>query len=153
MNGRYVIASENASRNRLITMIVIIVSMILGGSISLLTSRNITNPIRELKDAVNIVAQGDLTPEIKVKTNDEVSQLSADFNQMLRNLRHAEETLRESEERLKETAMTAKVGGWETDLMGNTLSWTEETFRIHELESDHLKLTRQSSIIIQRINN
>ncbi len=50
--------------------------------------------------------------------------------------KQAEEALKESKERLKETAMTAKVGGWETDLLRNTLSWTEETFRIYELESD-----------------
>jgi len=49
-----------------------------------------------------------------------------------------EQALRESEERLKETAMTAKVGGWEIDLEGNTLSWTKETFRIHELEDNCL---------------
>ncbi len=47
-----------------------------------------------------------------------------------------EQFLRESEERLKETAMIAKVGGWEIDLLSNKLSWTEETFRIHELEDD-----------------
>ncbi|MBT4089764.1 MAG: PAS domain S-box protein [Deltaproteobacteria bacterium] len=48
----------------------------------------------------------------------------------------SEEALQESEKRLKETAMTAKVGGWETDMLGNTISWTEETFRIYELEDD-----------------
>ncbi|NQU65041.1 MAG: PAS domain S-box protein [SAR324 cluster bacterium] len=53
-------------------------------------------------------------------------------------MKQAETELRESEERLKETAKTANVGGWETDLLGNTLSWTEETFRIYELEDYRL---------------
>lgn len=48
-----------------------------------------------------------------------------------------EESLRQSEERLRETSRIARVGGWEIDLVGNTLLWTEETFRIHELETDH----------------
>ncbi len=47
-----------------------------------------------------------------------------------------EKALVEGERRLKEVASTAKLGGWEIDFSGNTLSWTEETFRIHELESD-----------------
>jgi diguanylate cyclase len=50
--------------------------------------------------------------------------------------KRAEEALRASEERLSETARIAQVGGWEIDLEGNTLAWTEETFHIHELESD-----------------
>jgi len=49
--------------------------------------------------------------------------------------KRAEEALRESEERLRASARIAKVGGWEIDLQGNTLAWTEETFRIHELDT------------------
>jgi len=30
----------------------------------------------------------------------------------------------------------AKVGGWDIDLYGNTLAWTEETFNIHELSPE-----------------
>ncbi len=45
------------------------------------------------------------------------------------------QALRQSEERLGETARIAKLGGWEIDLQGNTLAWTEETFRIHELDT------------------
>ena len=41
--------------------------------------------------------------------------------------------LQKSELLLNETARKAKVGGWEIDLTGQTLTWTEETFRIHEL--------------------
>ncbi len=50
--------------------------------------------------------------------------------------RRAAETLQANEERLEATARIAKVGGWEIDLQGNTLAWTEETFRIHELAGD-----------------
>lgn len=50
----------------------------------------------------------------------------------------AREALLKSEEHLKETAYTAKVGGWEYDLVNNILSWSEETFRIHEIEGDQV---------------
>jgi PAS domain S-box-containing protein len=44
-----------------------------------------------------------------------------------------EESLRDKEAWLSETMRSAGVGGWKIDLMGNTLKWTDETFRIHEL--------------------
>jgi PAS domain S-box-containing protein len=50
--------------------------------------------------------------------------------------KRTEEALRLNEERLKETARIAKVGGWEINLLNNALFWTEETFKIHELESN-----------------
>lgn len=43
--------------------------------------------------------------------------------------------LLESKEKLRVTAQLAKVGGWEIDVLGKTQYWTEETFRIYELES------------------
>ena len=47
--------------------------------------------------------------------------------------KQTEDALRENKERLQDTARLAKVGGWEIDLATETLAWTEETCRIHEL--------------------
>ncbi|MFN8256054.1 MAG: PAS domain S-box protein [Bacteroidales bacterium] len=49
--------------------------------------------------------------------------------------KRVENALRRSDEKLRETAKIAKVGGWEINLEYNSLEWTEETFRIHELDS------------------
>ncbi len=43
----------------------------------------------------------------------------------------AEEALRRSEELLNETQHLSRVGGWEYDVAGNAMYWTEETYRIH----------------------
>jgi len=48
----------------------------------------------------------------------------------------AEETLRVSEVLLKHTQRLSKVGGWEWDVGKQTMSWTEETYRIHDLNPD-----------------
>jgi PAS domain S-box-containing protein len=48
--------------------------------------------------------------------------------------RKAENALRKSEEMLRETGRMAKLGGWELDLFTMELTWTEETYRIHEVE-------------------
>ncbi|MDD5225887.1 MAG: ATP-binding protein [Candidatus Omnitrophica bacterium] len=42
--------------------------------------------------------------------------------------------LQKSEEFLENTGSMAKVGGWEIDLATKGVSWTDETYRIHELE-------------------
>ena len=54
--------------------------------------------------------------------------------------RKAETALRKSEEMLRETGRMAKLGGWELDLTTMELSWTEETYRIHEVEPDQKPL-------------
>ena len=42
-------------------------------------------------------------------------------------------SLRKSEQLLEATGQTAKVGGWELDAETDTLHWTRQTFRIHDL--------------------
>lgn len=62
--------------------------------------------------------------------------------------KHIEEVLKNSEDLLNETAMLAKVGGWKINLIGETLAWTNETFRIHELDqTQQPNVMRQSTII------
>lgn len=69
---------------------------------------------------------------VVVSMGEDIAILSQDVT----GRRQAEHMLRKSEQQLKETAWVAKVGGWEIDLVGNTLSWTDETFRIYELEGN-----------------
>ncbi len=48
--------------------------------------------------------------------------------------KRAEQTLRESESRLKEAQRMALIGNWELDLVKNKLSWSDEIYRIFEIE-------------------
>lgn len=50
-----------------------------------------------------------------------------------------------NEELLNKTGEIAKVGGWEINLKTNTLSWTKEVYRIHEVPDDY-KPTVESAI-------
>lgn len=45
-------------------------------------------------------------------------------------------TLHRSEELLRETQRIARIGGWEVDLITNTLSWTPEMYHLHEVGTD-----------------
>jgi PAS domain S-box-containing protein len=48
--------------------------------------------------------------------------------------KQTEEAQRRSLQLLQQTGRVAKVGGWELDVVGQTLHWTEELFRIHEVD-------------------
>lgn len=48
--------------------------------------------------------------------------------------RRAEEELRNSEARLKEAERIALLGNWQLDLVSNVLSWSDEVYRIFELD-------------------
>ena len=50
--------------------------------------------------------------------------------------RLAEQALQASQAALARTGRIAGVGGWQLDLVTNTLSWSEETRRIHEVDAD-----------------
>jgi len=48
--------------------------------------------------------------------------------------KRAEDALKKSEEMLNETGRMARVGGWELDVATMKQVWTEEVYRIHEVE-------------------
>jgi len=51
-----------------------------------------------------------------------------------------EDSLRKSNQLLQTTQKLAKVGGWEWDIISQTLTWTDETYRIHDLEPENFHL-------------
>ena len=50
--------------------------------------------------------------------------------------RLAEQALQASESFLEKTGQVARIGGWEMDLARQTLAWSEQTKRIHEVAAD-----------------
>jgi PAS domain S-box-containing protein len=50
--------------------------------------------------------------------------------------KRAEDALRESETRLREAQKIAHIGNWELNLLTNTLIWSDEIFRIFEIDKE-----------------
>ncbi|WP_321431200.1 PAS domain S-box protein [uncultured Methanolobus sp.] len=48
----------------------------------------------------------------------------------------AEIKLKENESLLNEVSRIGRIGGWEIDVENNTVKWTSEVYKIHEIESD-----------------
>ncbi|MDH5630915.1 MAG: PAS domain S-box protein, partial [Gammaproteobacteria bacterium] len=51
--------------------------------------------------------------------------------------KNKEDELRNSKRLLNDTGRMAKIGGWEVDMKTGKLTWTDEVYRIHELESTY----------------
>jgi PAS domain S-box-containing protein len=52
--------------------------------------------------------------------------------------KNAETELRKSQELLKATSEMASLGGWEIDLEKQTLTWSDEVFKIHETDENFI---------------
>ncbi|MCP4358882.1 MAG: HAMP domain-containing protein [Chloroflexi bacterium] len=62
------------------------VSLLLG----IILSRSLTRPLQELTNATQKVAQGDLSQQVPVRSEDELGRLAASFNQMSYQLAHSQ---------------------------------------------------------------
>ncbi len=72
-------------RNRTILMVSLLLILLVITAAFL--SRNLTRPIRTLVQAARMVGQGDLQQKIEVTSNDELAELTTEFNRMAERLR------------------------------------------------------------------
>jgi len=76
-----------------------------------------------------------------IRDNDHISGMVLVFNDVTEQyqLRQAaaksQEVLQENEQRLAEAQRMARIGNWELDLVSNKLDWSEEIYRIFEIDS------------------
>jgi signal transduction histidine kinase len=80
----------------IITMIVIALVFV----ISLIASRNFTNPIKNLSSAAQKIADGDYELQIKTNTNNEIGLLSKSFNHMVNEIKNKTDSLENANIRL-----------------------------------------------------
>lgn len=68
------------------TLIVIVISIILGGLLIFFIIRSIIRPITKLVEATNQLSQGNLSVRVDLKSKDELGQLAQAFDQMRKSL-------------------------------------------------------------------
>lgn len=91
-------------------------------------------PLNRLAYAAGEIAGGNLNVTIPVKSWDEIGSLSKSFNNMARELEGSITKLKMSEASLNEAQRLAHVGGWELDIVNNVLVWSDEIYRIFEID-------------------
>jgi signal transduction histidine kinase len=78
-------ASIGSAVNVLVVSItvVVLIALIAG----YLVARSITRPLQELNDAAHLIAKGDLSQKLNIKTSDETGELATSFNYMRNELK------------------------------------------------------------------
>ncbi|MCX6690597.1 MAG: PAS domain S-box protein [Methanoregula sp.] len=116
----------------------------------LLISRRLVRSIKEVNAGSEAFALGNLEYRIPVSSDDEIGGIAHRLNTMAEQIRgvtasrdelnreiatrkHVEDAMRKSEALLKRTGEIARVGGWELDAETLAVTWTEETYHIHEV--------------------
>lgn len=95
LHGEELIESQRNSL--IITMILGVISIIVSIFISRITSKSITDPVREINNRLNAIANEDFSQEpIEVKTKDELGQLAESLNHTQVNLMNMMNRVRES---------------------------------------------------------
>ncbi|AJG98133.1 chemotaxis protein [Clostridium beijerinckii] len=86
--GTYMNDFNIGSNNILITTLIILLSVIiLGSAVIMIFAKHISTPIKEISNAVDTVASGNLNIKaIKIKNRDEIGNLNNSFNIMVRNV-------------------------------------------------------------------
>ncbi len=72
------------------------------------------------------------------------SALDRKLDEKLAQLEVTNQRLRDSERQLKQAQRQAKIGSWELNLVTNTLDWSDETFRIFELDKTYFRASREA---------
>lgn len=78
-------------------------AIFLGSAVVWWLVNKVTRPLRELRDSVEAVGQGDFSRRVEVRYQDECGDLALAFNQMTENLRQSRAQLEETVQRLKTT--------------------------------------------------
>lgn len=91
--------------SNVIAIVVLIASLIVSGFLVIYVRKSITLPLRKVVDSVKVVSSGDLTEEdLRVRTNDEIGQLSKAFNTMKNNLKSLIQNVQQNSEQLSVAA-------------------------------------------------
>ena len=112
------------------------VSLVLG----VILARSLTRPIQELTRATQAVAQGDLTQEVPIRSEDELGKLATSFNQMSADLAQSRDLRRQMTADIAHDLRTplSLILGHAEALSDDVLPPTPETFDVIHDEARRL---------------
>jgi signal transduction histidine kinase len=94
-------------------------AIILGTFLVSVLIRNVTAPLRKLRDSAEIVGRGDFSCRVEVTSADECGMLARSFNQMTENLKRSREELETAHAELVETSRRAGMAEAATGVLHN----------------------------------
>ncbi|MET0025220.1 MAG: ATP-binding protein [Sedimenticola sp.] len=104
----------------------------------------VDRPLSRLLGTIRLTREtGERTP-VEWQSGDEIGQVITAYNAMQEKLGEDERRLRESEANLAEAQRIAHVGSWSLDLSTNHLAWSDEVYRIFEMEKGTFPATYEA---------
>jgi len=116
-----------------ILIIAIIIMSVISITLILLVRKFILHPISLLTSAVKSMATGNEDIRVNISNSDELGQLGKAFNEMTRDLKASRKSHLISEQNLEEAQKIGGLGHWTWDIPENNLYWSDEIYRIFEL--------------------
>lgn len=110
-----------------------LLSLALSLVISEALARHITKPVSRLDKAIAKVKDGDLSIQVKVKTNDELGRLTESFNQMVKDLKRYLEDRVQQQKDLNETTLRLYQTQLNPHFLYNTLDTIKWSAKIHQI--------------------
>ena len=110
-----------------------LLSLALSLVISEALARHITRPVSRLDKALAKVKDGDLSIQVKVKTNDELGRLTESFNQMVKDLKRYLEDRVQRQKDLNETTLRLYQTQLNPHFLYNTLDTIKWSAKIHQI--------------------
>ncbi len=98
--------------------------------------RRLDTGLAMLLEAAHSFTRSDRVIPIEVDREDELGILARAFNEMMEHRLAVEEALKRSEANLAEAQQVAHLGSWELDLLNNRLWWSDEIYRIFEIDRE-----------------
>ena len=110
-----------------------LLSLALSLVISEALARHITRPVSSLDKASAKVKDGDLSIQVKVKTNDELGRLTESFNQMVKDLKRYLEDRVQQQKDLNATTLRLYQTQLNPHFLYNTLDTIKWSAKIHQI--------------------
>ena len=103
-----------------------VLGVVVGLVLAFFMAKSLTTELRTLAGAARIVAEGDLTKDVPVNTSDEVGELAATFNQMVRNLREIAREVKTTAESVTASAVALSSSAEEMNSSTEEIAGTVE---------------------------
>ncbi len=110
------------------------VALVLAFALSLLVSRGLVRPIREIGDATEPIGRGEMGLRLDAERRDEIGDVARAFNVMLDRLEGTVSALRRSQKRLANAQHLARLGSWSFRPETGEVEVSEEVREIFLLE-------------------
>lgn len=135
---------------RLITILVLGISVVISIVVGTILTRSITKPINKLVEISRNVADGDLTKEITIKTRDEISLLVESFNKMVFNLREIILQTSEVSEQVAATSQQLSASSQEASATSEEVTTTIN--EVAHAASEQASAIEQSNILVANVS-